>query len=1408
MINTAYAEDELGNPTTDELGTPTTIDAKLLPEMIDFGDVIVNNSSRYEVVKVLNIAKLNMYVKDITLADSDNFALKYTSCNKNQVTPNRYCYFKVIFTPKSAETLATTISIPLYEFSYSTTPALTKTVSFTGNGIAAIPNIELESATVDLGETQVDSGSDYVPARVRNTGNTPLELGQITLSNDSDITVRYDFCSNKNISPSSYCTILLELTPKTAGDKAETLTIPSNDPDSPTVDIALVGKALSWCEGDDFQREEYIWPQPLNFGTDIIGSTHKVQTSVYGWARGCDGLEVTNISVIGDDSGEFSIDNQNCYHGGWENYSYSSCYFKTIFTPTAVGEKTVELQVSFSDGSTRTADITAKSVETGNPELTVEPISHDFGEATVGVYNYNSNQQFVIENIGDVNVNFNSIFAEGNSDDFTGYNWSWCTYLDSLAPGESCDFYSYFIPQELGDRQATVTVDTNAAPISIELSGIGTAPADCSEENITIESIASDNWAERTDISTSDNVENWYWNIYGTPTNTWKRLKNLNPDEEVTPNLPRSDDVVRIKAGHTVSGIPYANIRALCIDKNATLESATSQNHYPYLNINATDYIENKGTIQGLNGADEDGTTTCNNDYWWQNVGTTGCAQPGASVYLNAATVHNEGSIYSGNGGDGKNYAANGGWLSIYGTTITNTDDIGTIDAGRGGSLTGVDIGRAGWGGGISIWGHNSLTSDGRGIHAGNGGNCNADAIEAQRGGDGGNMRLNAANNVNLLAGSFNTGTGGQNCEPLGENGRDGGFNTDPQVLNISGANVSITGGDVTIYGGDGWQLNLSNMEDTIKATGDITIAVGKDGTIDLTGTTGKALQASGTVYIFADNVKLDDDKTLADIIDATNIVVGPAKILRDVDLTVPGKLSGEPGDVLPITVTIANGSAEADTFTVDIVDSEGWTIESVTGLNAEGSITVDALQYTEITFNVVLGADVDTANIITIVAFSKGDTKVSAEANVQLFVVAAEDLLEIVNNSVVSNGTNGSNISLPAGSSGCPTTGVINSVCSNNGHVITDATITGSISGGELSGNITITGMVSKVTIAKGAVITGGKLTGYIINNGQINDFDFVGTLLENGIVGGIITSSNSIQSVFKNVTLAANAKIENITLEGTIIGDPDAPALLQNVTIKAGTYLENVIIGAGVILGDNVTLSNGVNVSDNILTAITKLVKHLGIVIQNPTTNQLELEDDGVFYMVKIISSNHTEQNARINMTATQTLHFITDTNLDIITKPIVQDLVGLQAALATIELPDVEVQTNGNIKVSASDAVWYSARPDIFSLEVTDDMEFGLSVTTVANFVFERDGKKRKQSFYAAPDDMEALLAVVSSVSLNAQKLGFKFEGTTYSGRLDFEVTQGAVPEGGELKIIAEDDDFVIVYPNGARQKLFSN
>jgi len=395
--------------------------------------------------------------------------------------------------------------------------------------------------------------------------------------------------------------------------------------------------------------------------------------------------------------------------------------------------------------------------------------------------------------------------------------------------------------------------------------------------------------------------------------------------------------------------------------------------------------MENLGTIIGLNGADETTDATDCTAYSWYNQ--KNCAQPGAGIHLSvgyAAPFRNEGTIISGHGGDGKRYGARGGWISIYGGGLTNTDDIGIINAGRGGSLTGTQSGQAGRGGGVSMWGSDYFTSDGRGIYAGNGGNCNANATEPQTGGNGGNMRLNARNTVNLLDGTFATGKGGKNCEASGgTNGQDGRFNTDPSVLTVSGESLKIEGGDVTIFGGEDWSLNFNNLSDNaVTATGNLTIAVGKGGGLNMTNNTGQIFKSEGQVTLFSDNIVLDDGVALSDMIEAKNIVVAPSKTLRDVSLSAPSKVSGDPQAVLPITLTLSNGGPEKDSYALSVTDTAGWDL----GL-LPYTVELDGLTNVEIVLNVTLPATGGVTDVISVNAISQNAPEANATTTIQVAV-------------------------------------------------------------------------------------------------------------------------------------------------------------------------------------------------------------------------------------------------------------------------------------------------------------------------------------------------------------------------------------------------------------------------------------
>ena len=54
----------------------------------------------------------------------------------------------------------------------------------------------------------------------------------------------HDECSGQTLAPGDYCTVGVKFTPASTGEKTATLTIPSNDPDEPIVEVSLKGNGI------------------------------------------------------------------------------------------------------------------------------------------------------------------------------------------------------------------------------------------------------------------------------------------------------------------------------------------------------------------------------------------------------------------------------------------------------------------------------------------------------------------------------------------------------------------------------------------------------------------------------------------------------------------------------------------------------------------------------------------------------------------------------------------------------------------------------------------------------------------------------------------------------------------------------------------------------------------------------------------------------------------------------------------------------------------------------------------------------------------------------------------------------------------------------------------------------------
>jgi alpha-tubulin suppressor-like RCC1 family protein len=834
--------------------------------------------------------------------------------------------------------------------------ALSCTAKF---GLLGTPAISVSPTSLEF-VTKI-GGETTRTIRISNTGNGGLLLGAINLA--SNHFVLDDACSNTSIAPAGSCEITVQYQPQLETVQTATLSIPSNDQATPTVTIPLEG---SGCISGSYQRYVDIYPGILNFGTEeATGNSTALMQNVHTWTQGCGSAEIDSIEFEGADASEFSFKDQHCYYGGWENSTYSSCQFTVIFTPTSSvnTKKDAKAKITLSDGTVRKVLIIANAVPTANPKIAVSATSHDFGSVVLG-RGSSDDKAFTVTNDGNVNLKIDQVEITGaDKEEFHAYHWG-CSYNSLLPPGKTCEINARFVPTlSAGSKQANLSIVSNAPTTNIGLTGTVTEPADCSDSNITIESVSDGSW----EVASTWSVE----------------------------RMPSKNDAVRINSGHTITGLPFTKVKALCIQKGGTLASWDDQG--TPLEIQVSDYIENNGLILGQNGADESSTCTTPTD-----TGTGLCAMPGASIilkvgagettsygksgdqwwysYSSGGPILNTGQILAGNGGNGTQYAAHGGDAIVLGRNLSNKHK---IKAGDGGSLTGTGPGEAGKGGVTQLWGKLGgpgylYNQHGAQALAGNGGSCNS---SAQTGGDGGNLWLVSLPNVYLSGGTHKAGNQGNNCS----NGTDGWVRIEPLLIDLSDANTQVSGGNVFIYGGDDTTLDLSNLNGVaINATGDVILAVGANGVIDLSGNTSPIIKAAGKVHLLSDNIiSLGNEMTLDDLIEAGEIIRGRSEILHEVSLAASDQVMvQEPGTTTTINLTIANNGPEADTYKLKVTNPKGWTLSAL-----PATLEVDALSTIELTLDITFSETPSELNVITVTATSQNDTEVSATATIQVAV-------------------------------------------------------------------------------------------------------------------------------------------------------------------------------------------------------------------------------------------------------------------------------------------------------------------------------------------------------------------------------------------------------------------------------------
>jgi hypothetical protein len=125
--------------------------------------------------------------------------------------------------------------------------------------------------TLDFGNVAVDTISQGKVATIQNTGPNGLVLGTIVLggTNAGDFSIAENACAGKTLAQFENCTVKIAFTPTSTGTRNAMLSIPSNDPDTPTFTVQLKGTGI-------LSAECSIW-------SDVIGKYNSYVSGQAAW---------------------------------------------------------------------------------------------------------------------------------------------------------------------------------------------------------------------------------------------------------------------------------------------------------------------------------------------------------------------------------------------------------------------------------------------------------------------------------------------------------------------------------------------------------------------------------------------------------------------------------------------------------------------------------------------------------------------------------------------------------------------------------------------------------------------------------------------------------------------------------------------------------------------------------------------------------------------------------------------------------------------------------------------------------------------------------------------------------------------------------------------------------------------
>ncbi|MBZ5660224.1 MAG: choice-of-anchor D domain-containing protein [Acidobacteriia bacterium] len=285
-------------------------------------------------------------------------------------------------------------------------------------------------------------------------GANALTISNITTS--GDFALASSTCTALPMPTAATCTMNVTFTPTVAGARSGSLTITSNDPNSPLI-VPLSGTGV-------VSSAASVSPTSLNFGKQGMTTT-SATLPVNLTSVGVNPLNLSDIQVTGD----FNFPSSTCTAEPMT--TGVGCTMNVTFTPTAAGTRTGSLIIS-SDDPSSPAIITLSGSGVTTQAAAISATSLAFGNQGVGTTSVPVT--VTLSSVGSSALTLTDIQTTG---DFA-FPSSTCT-AEPMTNSVGCTMSVTFTPTASGPRTGTLIIssDDPSSPLVVALSGTGVTTA-------------------------------------------------------------------------------------------------------------------------------------------------------------------------------------------------------------------------------------------------------------------------------------------------------------------------------------------------------------------------------------------------------------------------------------------------------------------------------------------------------------------------------------------------------------------------------------------------------------------------------------------------------------------------------------------------------------------------------------------------------------------------------------------------------------------------------------------------------------------------------------------------------------------------------------------------------------------